>query len=198
MSFYQRNQQTPVWIILGINFLVFIFTSFSAELEMSLALSLNSLAAKPWTIISSMFVHAGITHILFNMIALYFFGIFLIQMVGTRRFLLVYLVGGLVGNAVFLLFAHYSISASPYNYVVGASGAIYAIGGTMAILRPTLRIYMFFAIPMPLWVGIIIMFALTGFISNVAWQAHLGGLVFGVLAGLYFRRQYFRSRGLRW
>jgi uncharacterized protein len=135
-----------------------------------------------------MFVHADFWHILFNMIALYFFGIFLLQLVGTARFLIVYLVGGIVGNLLFLLFANYGIGASRFDYVVGASGAIYALGGALAVIMPTLRVYVFGIIPMPLWVAIIIGFLII--IPSVAWQAHLGGLVIGLIAGYYFRRKY--------
>jgi membrane associated rhomboid family serine protease len=196
MNSYQRNQQTPVWVLIGINFLIFIFTSLNSRFGNDMALSLSSLQSQPWTIITSMFVHASISHIIFNMLALYFFGMFLVQLVGMGRFLLVYLAGGLAGNLVYLLFANYGIFASPNDWVVGASGAIYAIGGALAVLRPTQRVYLFFAIPMPLWVAIVIGFLIIT--PGVAWQAHLGGLVFGGLAGLYFRWQYNKSRGLRW
>jgi len=191
-----RTNQTPVWVLIGINFLVFIFTSLNSQLGNNLALSLYYLPSQPWTLITSMFVHANFLHIFSNMLALYFLGIFLLQLLGTGKFLLVYFIGGIVGNLVFLLFANYGIFAGPFDAVVGASGAIYAIGGALAVLRPNQRVYLFFAIPMPLWIAIIVGFLII--LPGVAWQAHLGGLAFGALAGWYFRRQYNKRRGLRW
>ena len=188
MYSYHPNRQTTIWVLIAINFLVFIFTQLNLRLENNHALSLDTFLSQPWTILTCMFVHADFWHILFNMIALYFFGIFLLQLVGTVRFLAVYLVGGLVGNLLFLLFANYGIAAKPSDYVVGASGAIYALGGALAVIMPTLKVYVFGIIPMPLWVAIIIGFLII--IPNVAWQAHLGGLVIGLIAGYYFRRQY--------
>jgi uncharacterized protein len=193
MNPYRTSNQTPVWILIGLNFLVFIATTLNGPLGDNLALSLSNLPSTPWAIITSIFVHADFFHILFNMIALYFFGMFLIQMVGTAKFLFVYLAGGIVGNALYLLCANFGIGATPYDYVVGASGAIFALGGTLALLAPNARVYMFFMVPMPLWMGIIIMFVLS-FSSYVAWQAHLGGLIFGALAGWYWRRRYMSRR----
>jgi membrane associated rhomboid family serine protease len=142
---------------------------------------------RPWTVITSIFVHSPwqvdlFYHILFNMITLYFFGTFLVNLIGERFFLLVFLLGGIVGNLFFMLI--------PPNYgaVIGASGAIYALGGTLVAMRPRLQVIVFpIPIPMPLWVSVLGGFILTYFLAGVAWQAHLGGLVFGLLAGLFFR-----------
>jgi uncharacterized protein len=142
---------------------------------------------RPWTVVTSIFVHSPwqvdlFYHILFNMITLYFFGVFLVNLIGERFFLLVFLLGGIVGNLFFMLI--------PPNYgaVIGASGAIYALGGTLVAMRPRLQVIVFpIPIPMPLWVSVLGGFILTYFLAGVAWQAHLGGLVFGLLAGLFFR-----------
>jgi membrane associated rhomboid family serine protease len=192
---YQPSKQTAIWVLIAVNFLIFIITQVNQQFELNLALSLYTFQSQPWTILTCMFVHADFWHILFNMIALYFFGTFLLQLVGSGRFLLVYFVSGIIGNLMFLLFAHYGIASSPYDYIVGASGAIYGLGGALVVIMPKLRVYIFGIIPMPLWVAIIIGFLII--IPNVAWQAHLGGLVVGLIAGYYFRRQYVR-RQRRW
>ncbi len=145
---------------------------------------------QPWTIVTSMFLHApfpSFTHILFNMLVLYFFGGFLINLVGNRAFLLVYFLGGIVGNLFFMFLA------SPYSLVVGASGAIFAVEGALVVLRPKLPVFVFpIPAPIPLWLSVIGAFLLTAFASGtIAWEAHLGGLVFGLLAGLFFK---FRER----
>ena len=189
---YQSTENTPVWVIIGINILIFILGYIVPSLDNNLVLSLINFAQQPWTILTSIFVHADIIHILTNMLTLFFFGTFLIQLVGAGRFLTVYFIGGIVGNLFFLLFAYLGIFADAYTGVVGASGAIFALGGTLAVLTPRTRVYFFGLIPLPLWVAIVIGFLII--LPGVAWQAHLGGLVTGLLAGWYFRQQARRYR----
>ena len=96
-----------------------------------------------------------------------------------------YFIGGVVGNVLFILLAN------PLSVGIGASGAIFALGGALAILVPKLPVFIFFIpIPTPLWVAIVV-FLLLSFIPGIAiaWQAHLGGLVLGLMAGYYFRRK---------
>ncbi len=82
----------------------------------------------------------------------------------------------------------------PENSVaIGASGAIFAIAGTLTIMRPRLPIVLFpIPIPMPLWVAVIGGFVILTLLSlglNIAWEAHLGGLLVGLIAGYIFRRR---------
>jgi len=149
-----------------------------------LGLSAVQLAQQPWTIISSVFVHGGFGHILFNMISLYFLGSFFLRATGERSFLAVFFLGGLAGNAVYVLLA-------PPNVIgIGASGAIFAIGGALAVIVPKAPVYVFFIpIAMPLWAAILIFFLLSFLFSGVAWQAHLGGVLAGVIAGFILRRR---------
>jgi membrane associated rhomboid family serine protease len=144
----------------------------------------------PWTIITDLFVHGSIWHILFNMITLYFFGTFLLRLVGTRDFLIIYFLGGIVGNIFFMLFAFMGFLTSQFAIVIGASGAIFALGGTLAVLTPKLRVFVFpIPVPMPLWVAVIGGFVIVSFVGGVAWQGHLGGLVTGLLAGFVLRNR---------
>ncbi len=143
-------------------------------------------AQHPWTIITSIFLHSPFpyfTHILFNMLVLYFFGNFLIGLVGNTGFLIVYFVGGIAGNLLFMLLN------VPYSLVIGASGALFAVEGALVILRPRLPVVIFpIPVTIPLWVSVIGAFLLTFIASgNIAWEAHLGGLAFGLLAGVFFR-----------
>jgi membrane associated rhomboid family serine protease len=131
------------------------------------------------------------THLIFNMLALYFFSAFVIALVGETAFLLTYFAGGVVGGLMYILFSYIPMPLIQAHYsVVGASGAIYALGGLLMIMRPNARVLMFFIIPMPLWVAILIGFLIIT--PGVAWQAHLGGLVYGVLVGWYYRRREIR------
>jgi membrane associated rhomboid family serine protease len=154
-----------------------------------LGLQTVSFLAKPWTIVTNLFVHGSIWHLLFNMITLYFFGTFLVRLVGTRAFLITYFVGGIVGNIFFMFFALIGFLTSPFAIVIGASGAIFALGGALAVLTPRLRVYVFpIPAPMPLWVAVIGGFVILSFVGGIAWQGHLGGLVAGLVAGLILRR----------
>jgi len=72
---------------------------------------------------------------------------------------------------------------------VGASGAIFAIGGLIAMMRPNQKVYLYFFIPTPFWVGIALGFGFTVIIPGVAWQAHFGGLIVGLIPGFFFRQR---------
>ena len=88
-------------------------------------------------------MHGGLWHLIFNMFALYFLGTFLSQLIGERKMLLIFLLGGLVGNALFLLIA-YTPVGNPFSIVVGASGGIFALAGALAVLSPKTRVLLFF------------------------------------------------------
>ena len=131
-----------------------------------------------------MFAHAGIGHFIGNMLVLFFFGRFLTMLVGQNRFLWVYFGGGILGNILYILLGE------PLSIAVGASGAVYALAGALVVMMPKLRVYLYFIVPMPLWVVVLIFFVLWSFIPglNIAWQAHIGGLLVGVIAGYLFRK----------
>jgi len=195
---------SSVWFIVGINIILFIFTSLYPELKSQLGLqakSYESLAGlepgfieQPWTILTSIFVHDGFFHIFGNMVTLYFLGTYLTMVIGEAKFMATYLLGGLLGGAVVLLWAFYSPWAGPSDPFVdhiGASGAVFAVGGALAVLRPKAQVALFFVIPMPLWVGIAVIFVFLTFLSlafPISWQAHLGGLLLGLTAGFVFRK----------
>lgn len=181
---YQSFKLSPVPVIIAVNFLLFIVALIAPGLIYSLfGLQPAGFLSRPWTIVTSMFIHAGFGHIIANMLTLYFFGTFLSRLIGDRRFLWVYLGGGILGNILFILMG------PPFSIAVGASGAIFALGGVLVILRPQLKVLVFFFIPAPLWLAIIGGFVILSFFPNIAWQAHLGGLIFGLIAGYFFRKR---------
>jgi membrane associated rhomboid family serine protease len=193
MSYRRSDNIVPVLVIIILCFVAYIGTRVAGmmghDLVSLLGLQTATFLQHPWTIVTNLFMHGNIWHILFNMITLYFFGTFLIRLVGTRDFLLIYFLGGIAGNLVFMLFAYFNILTSVFSIVIGASGAIFALGGALAVLTPKLRVFVFpIPVPMPLWVAVIGGFVLMIFVGGVAWQGHLGGLVFGLLAGLALRR----------
>ena len=185
---------SALWFLVAVNVILFVFTSLEPDLTVRLGLQPASFTSEPWTILTSLFIHANFAHIFGNMITLYFFGTYLSTLVGERYFLITYFIGGLLGNAFLLIYELYAPWGNPYVIGIGASGAIFALGGALAVLRPMARVYLFFVIPLPLWVGVIGGFLIMSLIPNVSWQAHLGGLVLGLIAGYFFRE---RQRPLR-
>jgi membrane associated rhomboid family serine protease len=179
----------PVWIIIILNLLVFIAVKIAPDLVDVLGLQKAVFLKTPWTIVTNLFVHAGLWHILANMLTFYFFGRFLISLIGARNMLIIYFLGGIVGNLFFFLLG------PEYAVAVGASGAVFALGGTLTVLTPKLKVMVIpIPVPIPLWAAIIGGFVILSLISIVpgiaiAWQAHLGGLLFGLLAGYYFRKK---------
>jgi membrane associated rhomboid family serine protease len=192
MRTYRAVNLNVLWFLIALNVVIFIIElvvggypiTVNNEVIRFLGLARVLLSQHPWTIISSMFVHGGFAHIIFNMISLYFLGSFFLRAAGERSFLAVFFLGGLAGNALYILLA-------PPNVIgIGASGAIFAIGGALAVLVPRVRVIILpIPIPMPLWVAISIFFFLSFFFSEIAWQAHLGGLLLGLAAGLIFKRR---------
>jgi membrane associated rhomboid family serine protease len=195
MRTYRAVNLNVLWFLIALNVAIFILEIAIGEypivrngeivnrIVLFLGLTPYELSQQPWTIISSIFVHGSIWHILFNMISLYFLGSFFIRAAGERNFLAVFFLGGLAGNILFALLAY------PFSTGIGASGAVFALGGALAVMVPRVPVFIFFIpIPVPLWVAIIIFFLLS-FLPSIAWQAHLGGLLLGVIAGLIFRRR---------
>jgi membrane associated rhomboid family serine protease len=183
---YRRSPNlAPILFLIVLNILVFIAVSIESSLLFYLGLQPATFTARPWTIVTNLFVHAGIWHIFANMITLFFFGRFITMLVRERDFLLIYFLGGIVGNVCFIL-----LPPSPMSIAVGASGAIFALGGALAVIVPKVRVFVFpIPVPMPLWVAVIGGFFVISFLPQVAWQAHLGGLVLGLIAGLLLRRR---------
>ncbi len=175
----------PVAFLILANLIVFVAVFFRQDFIFQFGLQPATIATKPWTILTAMFIHDGFGHILGNMFTLYFFGTFLVQLIGDRNFFIVYFLGGLAGNLLYVLLA------PPFSVAVGASGAIFAVGGALAVLRPKLTVFVFpIPAPIPLWLAVIGGFVLTTLVSGIvgiAWQAHLGGLVLGLMAGRFFR-----------
>lgn len=148
---------------------------------------------QPWRFITYQYLHGGVVHLLFNMLAVYFFVPAMELRWGWRRALGFYTLGGIVAGLVFWLIA---LVWNTSAVLVGASGSILAIMGAVALFYPERQIVLvFFLVPIRAAVALLgILFLLTavaeGDLSNAA---HLGGLAFGVfapwLAGPYLARK---------
>lgn len=183
----QNKYKGIVNYLLFINIAVFIFQMIKPEFSSQFVLNSQLVWTKPWLIITSMFMHANPTHLLFNMYALYLFGTLIEQRIGSNRFLLLYFLSGIVGGLAFSI-------TNPMSSALGASGAIMGILGITIILLPHLKVLFFFVVPMSMRTAGII-FALIdifGFFNpnnGIANSAHLGGLTVGLIYGLYLLKQ---------
>ena len=174
-------------IIIGINVAMFLLQNLLDEsFTRSLLLIPGDVFLRPWTLLSSMFLHGSVGHLFFNMYALLIFGGLIEQRIGSRNFLVSYLFAGVFAGSLYSIF-----SSTP---ALGASGAIMAVLGLAIMLLPDLRVLFFFVIPMSLrTAGIIFalidIFGLFNPGSGIAHLAHLGGLFIGLVYGYYLVKQ---------
>lgn len=146
-----------------------------------------------WTWFTSVFAHGGFGHIAINSIVLYFFGPIVERRLGSKNFTILFLVAGAGAGLAQVLTA---LVMGDVSGVVGASGAIMAVMGVLTVLNPHLRVYLWFVLPMPLWVLTIgfallsVFFVGAGGIGagNVAHLAHLAGLFIGLGYGEKIKR----------
>lgn len=136
-----------------------------------------------WQLVTYMFVHGSISHLFFNMLALFMFGRLLERTLGTREFLLFYFVCGIMGGVVHYLY--YALQGAVIGVpVMGASGAIYALLFLCAVMFPNAQILLFFFIPMKMpyavmvFVAIEIFFHIFGIANGVAHLLHLSCILF--------------------
>jgi len=183
----QFQRSITLWLILAC-VLVFVLQTaipqFTDFFSFTPALALS----EPWTFVTSIFLHSttDITHILFNMIALFFFGIYLEQRISKTSYVLVFFLAGIIGNILFMI-------TEPNSMVqgFGASGAIFGVMGALTVLEPRMTVFVS-GIPMPMFVAAIVWFFLNFFQllgPDIGYGAHIGGLLFGIAAGFYFRSQ---------
>jgi membrane associated rhomboid family serine protease len=149
-------------------------------LNVWLALVPAETLARPWTLVTYMFVHGGFLHLFFNMIVLFFFGPPLEGLWGGREFLKFYLVAGLAGAVFSYVFAF-------NNAVVGASAAIYGLMLAFAMNWPDMPIHIWGILPIKAkWLvgflaAVSILSLVGGQEDGVAHFAHLGGFAGGYL-----------------
>jgi membrane associated rhomboid family serine protease len=127
-----------------------------------------------WRLVTAMFLHAGVTHLAFNMFALYWLGSVVEQAIGTGQYILLYFVSGLAGSAGALVFSN------PLATTVGASGAIFGVLGALLILEYRAT----GSLAGQAMTLIVINLAITFAIPGISKGGHLGGLVGGILIAL--------------
>lgn len=155
-----------------------------------------TVVTRPWTIITSIFAHGGFLHLLFNGLVLLSFGPILETRIGSKKFLYLFFGSGILAALGQLVFM------SPEAILLGASGAILGVMGTLTVLSPNLPVLFFLIIPLRLWMAtlgfgvlsvLLVVFEVGGSIANVA---HLIGLVVGLLYGYKLKKEERRNQQL--
>lgn len=171
--------------LIAANVLVFALGYVSPIVTWVLAMSPRAVAAGwVWQLFTYMFTHANLSHLLVNMLGLFFFGTQVERRLGSWEFLLYYLLSGtLAGIASFVL---YAMTGAWQVVLIGASGAVFALLLAFAVLYPQAMVYVYGLIPIraPLMVAgytvIELVSMLAGARSSVAHLTHLAGFVAGV------------------
>ena len=182
---------------------VILFIVFSLLMAKEI-ISVDSVAIKPsnvfegkylWTFLTSIFMHAGVFHLFANMLSLLSLGSLVERLIGPKRYLLFYILSGLFAGVLFVL-SSLVLTSDAGLYAVGASGALFGLVGFLIIITPDLPLYVMF-IPIPVKMkyagpGILIILWLISVAGNIPIgnTAHLGGLVAGLIYGLYMKKKY--------
>jgi len=191
VSYSSRGSRLPLTysgIILVICVAFFLLSQAAPDfVEDYLALNPVFVTIHPWTLITHMFLHASFDHLLFNMIFLFFFGTILERRVGESRFLLIFIVSGLIG-------ALGQMFITPAGYMMGASGALYGVLGCLAVIAPEIRVLLFFVIPLSIRASVVLFafldFVMMGSPDSIAHMAHISGLVAGLAYGWMLKDRY--------
>ena len=174
-------------IIAAVCILFFVFQIIIPEFTDALVLNQQSWL-EPWRFITSIFLHGGFSHILFNMFALALFGMILESIIGSKKFIIVYFASGILANLIAINF---------YPSSLGASGAIYGILGCLTILRPRMVVWVY-NLPMPMFVAALVWIGAGVFgifnPSGVGDIAHLSGIFVGLLFGVLYRSKFHEKR----
>lgn len=195
-------------------FLATIATDVVLHIDLKDYLGLHYIGAsdfQPFQLVTYMFMHGNFAHLFFNMFALWMFGNTLENIWGANRFLLFYFVCGIGAGLVqelvqYIQFvttldvriaANHVISMDDYLNMlttVGASGAVYGILLAFGMMFPNSTLYIYFAIPIKakwfvLLYGIIELYSGLNGADNVAHFAHLGGMLFGLILILYWKKK---------
>jgi len=223
MSYYRRRRRgvsekargfsVVTWLII-ISVVVSIvgFVLFATSEE-----NVNYIALKPsnilqghylWTLVTHMFAHGGLVHLLINMFVLFSLGGLSERIIGRKRFFWFYIISGLFAGILSVLLTGFfgdtvwgaRIFGSPDVFMVGASGAIFAIAGLYVVLLPRLKFMIiflpFFSLPAYIMIpGVLVVMWVASIIGNwpIGNVAHFGGFLMGLAYGFYLRTKYKRK-----
>ena len=169
-------------------FVIFILQIIIAGFTDLFILDAGLALTRPWVLLTAIFLHSNLVHLLYNLFGLALFGIILEDIIGTRKFLKLFFIAGLAASLISLPF---------YTRVLGASGAVFGIIGMLAILRPRMVIWLY-GMPMPMFIALMVWAAIDifgiFFPSGTANIAHLAGLAAGIMFGIVNYGKYKENR----
>lgn len=196
-----QKQGNTLMIIIIINIAIFLvlnlawFTQRVSSLPISdfllnYVFTMNSdwkiALSRPWTLVTTYFSHEDLGHIFWNMVGLYYFGRVIEEMIGHRRVMSIYIVGGLVASlSILLLYNTIPYFADKHAPALGASGAIYALSVAAATLVPDYQFNLIFIGPVKIKY-IVLFYVFLSFIGTAGTNAggniaHMGGALYGFL-----------------
>jgi len=200
------NLTRIIYINIGVFILITILTLFGILLVkpeiadvtlrlLSVPSSLSGLLTRPWTLITYMFLHKDIWHILFNMLWLYWFGKIFLEYLDQRKFVAVYLLGGISGAILYI----FSFNVFPAfagvvaeSVAIGASASVLAIVIAIAAYVPDYTVQLFLFGRVKIKYVALVIFVLTSFMdfsnNSGGKLAHIGGAIFGYLYTLNLRQ----------
>jgi len=197
------------WTIIGVNTLIglyLILLKYSYPTRfMNIVLEYGAIPdsivqwEQPYRLITSMFLHSGFIHLALNMYALFIFGPNVEKVLGKVRYLLLYFLSGIAADLVHAYFISYYFSQYKWlreTPAIGASGAIYGVMAAFAVIFPYRKVMIFMGFPIvaPALLAITLMailqtvYAFFDPFSQVAYAAHVGGFMAGLLMAFMFKR----------
>ncbi len=189
-----------VFVILNIYLTIYYFLDapYTVHLGKDLTLSSSSngdvLVHRPWSVLTHMFTHEDLGHVLFNMLALYFMGGLLWKLLGKKTVLTAYFLGGLSGFLLFVIAFNTvdRLQTGGIHYIMGASASVMGIALTAAAYAPKMSIRLFGVLEIKLiWLGLslllIDLFSIRYGVNSGGHIAHIGGAAFGYFYGWNLR-----------
>ncbi len=200
---FRKTYFTPVLVLanLALFMILILLVNFSSDPALGGFIAVNLLFSpqdlvegRPWTLVTSMFLHASVLHVVFNILFLYLLGLPLEDRIGGPAFGVLYLATGIGASLAFAL-----VEWGNIVFALGASGAVMGIAGAFLALYPRERIFfilVFIILPQVrvyLAVGVVILgealLLFLGVQDGVAHAAHMGGVGFGILLATFFLRR---------
>lgn len=169
---------------------------------LALPASLEVFGRRPWTLITYMFLHVDFIHILMNLLWLYWFGTLFIQELGLKKLLSTYILGGLTGGLLYVIFYNVFPVFEPVkagSIALGASASVMAVVVATATYQPERRMHLVFIGPVKIMYIALVMFIVTSMVDfsvNTGGKiAHIGGALMGFLFAFYYKRGKDISKG---
>lgn len=163
---------------------------------LSVPSSFNAFLRRPWGIITYMFTHKGLFHLLFNMLWLFWMGRLFIKYFDSQKLLWLYILGGVGGAALYMLaYNHLAVfaAANPFSYAIGASASVMAVFFAVAVYKPSYTVYLLFLGRIKMLHLALAFVALDLLMlpsSNPGGHiSHLGGALVGVVFALWMKQQ---------